>query len=164
MRPSRRSSSDAVKIRRTIGAAVLAAVLGLAGCTAPPVSPDAAPRFGEVKARFVTGRDVDVIEVRALETVALRHVTLVMADGTRVPSDDIEAETSPSLPGPVLTGTGMPETTTTLVGQIASVALLRLPDPPAYRLGWKTASIEVVLGDGSDRIQERLAAPAPPPP
>lgn len=153
-----------MSINRAIGPVALALLLGLSGCTAPPVSPNTAPRFGEVKARFVTGRDVDVIEVRALETVALRHVTLVMADGTRVPTDDIEAESSPDLPGPILTGIGMPQSTTTLVGQIASVALLRLPDPPAYRLGWKSASIEVVLGDGPGRIEERLAAPAPPPP
>jgi hypothetical protein len=140
----------------------LAALMGLAGCTAPPVSPDTAPRFGEVKVRFVTGRDIDVIEVRALETSAIRSATLVMADGSRVPAEQVDAEDSPSLPGSVTSGVGLTTTTTTLVGQIVSVALVRLPDPPAYRLAWKSAVIEVVLGDGPDRIQQRLAAPPPP--
>jgi hypothetical protein len=39
---------------------------------------------------------------------------------------------------------------------------VRLPDPPAYRQAWKSAVIDVVLGDGSDRIAQRLAAPPPP--
>jgi hypothetical protein len=139
----------------------LAALLVLAACAAPPVSSSTAPRFGEVKARFVTGQDIDVIEVRALETSAIRSATLVMPDGTRVPAEQIDAETSPGLPGPVGLDTGLPSSNVRLVGQIASVALLRLPDPPAYRLVWKNAAIEVVLGDGADRTLERLAAPPP---
>lgn len=149
---------------RPLRSCLLSVVLALACCTAPPVSPEDAPRFGEVKARFVTGRDVDVIEVRALESQPLRRVVLVMPDGTRVPSDSIDADASPRLPGAVTSGIGLTQTTTTLVGQIASVALVHLPDPTAYRLGWNKAAIEVVLGDGADRIQQRLAAPAPPPP
>ncbi len=140
---------------------ILAALLGLAGCAAPPVSSETAPRFGEVRARFVTVRDVDVIEVRALDTQAIRAVTLALRDGTRVPAEQIDADPSPTLPGPLMTGVGLASSSTTLVGQIASVALVRLPDPPAYRLGWKNAVIEVVLGDGSGRIDQRLAAPPP---
>jgi hypothetical protein len=140
---------------------VLAMLLGLAACAAPPVSSSTAPRFGEVKARFVTGQDVDVIEVRALGTSAIRSATLVMPDGTRVPAEQIDAEASPRLPGPVGLDTGLASSSVTLVGQIASVALVRLPDPPAYRATWKDAAIEVVLGDGADRTQQRLAAPPP---
>ena len=140
---------------------VLAALLGLAACAAPPVSSSTAPRFGEVKARFVTGQDIDVIEVRALETSAIRSATLVMPDGTRVPAEQIDAETSPNLPDSFAPAVGRLSSSTTLVGQIASAATVRLPDPPAYRLSWKDAVIEVVLGDGADRIEQRLAAPPP---
>ena len=149
-------------MRRIGPIVILAGLLGLAGCTAPPVSPDTAPRFGEVKARFVTGRDVDVIEVRALEASSIRSATLVMADGTKVPAEQVDAEASPDLPSNTVNGVGLTTSTTTLVGQIASVALIRLPDPPAYRQAWKSAVIEVTLGDGPDRISERLAAPPPP--
>jgi len=141
---------------------ILAGLLGLTGCTAPPVSPDAAPRFGEVKARFITGRDVDVIEVRALETGAIRAATLVMPDGTRIPAEQVDAEGSPSLPPPIVTGIGLGGTSTTLVGQIASVALVRLTDSAAYRQAWKGAVIEVTLGDGPGRFDQKLAAPPPP--
>jgi len=141
---------------------VLAALLGLAACTAPPVSSSTAPRFGEVKARFVTGRDVNVIEVRALEAQAIRSVTLVMADGTRVPAEQIDADASPSLPDTFAPAVGRASSSVTLIGQIASAATLRLPDPQAYRLAWKSAVIDVVLGDGADRIEQRLAAPPPP--
>jgi len=141
---------------------VLAALLGLGACTAPPVSSSTAPRFGEVKARFVTGRDIDVIEVRALEAQAIRSVILVMADGTRVPAEQIDADASPSLPDPFAPAVGRASSSVTLVGQIASAATVRLPDPPAYRLAWKSAVIDVVLGDGNDRIEQRLAAPPPP--
>lgn len=141
---------------------VLAALLGLAACASPAVPSDLAPRFGEVKARFVTGRDVDVIEVRALDTMAIRAATLVMPDGSRVPSEQIDAEGSPSLPGGPINGIGLGSSSTTLVGQVASAALIRLPDPPAYRQAWKSALIEVTLGDGAGRVAERVAAPPPP--
>jgi len=141
---------------------LLTVLLGLAGCMAPPVSSSTAPRFGEVKARFVTGQDVDVIEVRALETSAIRSATLVLADGTRVPAEQIDADASPTLPDAFAPAVGRASSSTVLVGQIASVALVRLPDAQAYRQGWKDAAIEVVLGDGSSRIAERLAAPPPP--
>jgi len=141
---------------------LLAVLAGLAGCMAPPVSSSTAPRFGEVKARFVSGQDVDVIEVRALETSAIRSATLVLADGTRVPAEQIDADASPTLPDLFAPAVGRASSSTTLVGQIASVALVRLSDAQAYRLGWKDAAIEVVLGDGAGRITERLAAPPPP--
>jgi hypothetical protein len=145
-----------------VGPIVLAAVLALAGCAAPPVSSATAPRFGEVMARFVTGQDVDVIEVRALETSAIRAAVLVLPEGTRVPAEQIDAEASPSLPDQFAPAVGRASSSTTLIGQIASVALVRLPDAQAYRAEWKSAVIEVVLGDGPGRIAERLAAPPPP--
>ncbi|HEV2677565.1 MAG TPA: hypothetical protein VGV37_23750 [Aliidongia sp.] len=141
---------------------ILPAVLGLGACTAPPVPADLAPRFGEVKAHFVTGRDIDVIEVRALETSAIRAATLVMPDGSRVAAEQIDAEGSPRLPGAPTSGIGLSTTNTTLVGQIASAALIRLPEPPAYRRGWQGGVIEVTLGDGAGWIVERVAAPPPP--
>jgi hypothetical protein len=150
--------------RSKVRSFILAGFLSLAGCAAPPVSPDTAPHFGEVKARFVTGQDVDVIEVRSLEVSAMRSATLVMADGTRVPSEQIDTDNAPQFAAPpILPIVGVTSSTTTLVGQIASVTLIRLPDPPAYRKAWQTAKIEVVLGDGAEQIRETEAAPAPPP-
>ncbi|GGF39852.1 hypothetical protein GCM10011611_52810 [Aliidongia dinghuensis] len=134
----------------------------LAACTAPAVPSGLAPRFGEVKARFVTGRDVDVIEVRALESSAIRTATLVMPDGTRVEAEQIDGTPSPSLPTAPTAGIGLGAESTTLVGQVASAALIRLPDPPAYRQAWKAAVIDVTIGDGAGRRAERLAAPPPP--
>lgn len=148
--------------RPALRSIALTALLGLAACAAPAVPGDLAPRFGEVKARFVTGRDVDVIEVRALETVAIRAAVLVMPDGSRVAAEQIDAEGSPSLASGPTTGIGLGSASTTLVGQVASAALIRLPDPPAYRQAWKNALIEVTLGDGAGRVIERVAAPSPP--
>lgn len=145
-----------------IGWIAAVSLLALAGCAAPPVSSATAPRFGEVKARFVTGQDVDVIEVRALETSAIRAATLVLPDGTRVPAEQIDADASPNLPDQFAPAVGRASSSTTLIGQIASVALVRLPDAQTYRAEWKSAVIEVVLGDGPSRIAERLAAPPPP--
>jgi hypothetical protein len=159
-------------------AAVL--LLGLAGCSAPPVPADLAPEFGEVKARFVTGRDVDVIEIRALDAQPIRMATLVMPDGSQVPAEEIQTTTNPSqtnlatrdpaistgagfaAPTGPFFGPGVERSTTTLVGQIASVALIRLPEASAYRKAWQAASIEVAMGDGAARRTERLTAPPPP--
>jgi hypothetical protein len=149
---------------------VLVGALVLAGCTAPPVSSDTAPRFGEVKARFVKGRDVDVIEVRALETIAIRSAVLNLPGGVRVPAEQIDANASPEVPNRLATATGQYQAppvgqsapTITLVGQIASVALIRIPDPQAYRDGWKNATIDVQLGSPGDQRNDRLPAPPPP--
>jgi hypothetical protein len=138
----------------------LAALLALSACAAPPVPGDLAPRFGEVKVRFQTAQDYDVIEVRALDSVPIRAAALLMPDGTRIPAEQVDADASPSrAPLPTV---GLANSSTTLVGQVASAALIRLPDPPTYRQGWKTAVIEVALGDGAGRRTERLAAPPPP--
>jgi len=142
--------------------ASLALLLLMAACAAPPVPADLAPRFGEVKAHFIKGQDVNVIEVRALDAVAIRGAVLIMPGGARVPAEQINADRSPSLPQGPINGIGLNTTDTTLVGQVASAALIRLPDPPAYREQWKQAVIDVTLGDGPSRRTERLAAPPAP--
>jgi hypothetical protein len=138
----------------------LAALLALGACAAPAVPGDLAPRFGEVKARFLTGQDVDVIEVRALDAVPIRAAALILPDGTRVPAEQVDADASPTRPQAPAIGLG--NASTTFVGQIASAALIRVPDPPAYRQGWKAAVVEVTMGDDAGRRTERLAAPPPP--
>jgi hypothetical protein len=157
--------------------AVIAA--GLAGCNARPVSVQDSPAFGEVKAVFVKGRDVQVIEVRALDRMAIQTAALVTADGARVEAESIDTLADPSLlsgaraaqsaPGFVAGSAGAgvafgaASTTTTLVGQVASVALIRLPELAAYRANWQGARIDVTLGNGPAARSLKLAAPEPAP-
>ncbi|HWK45573.1 MAG TPA: hypothetical protein VNT30_12690 [Stellaceae bacterium] len=162
------------------------AAIGLAGCAeigfgtgVAPVDPNAAPGFNQVVARFVSGQDVDVIEVRSLDPAPMRAADLVAADGTRMPAESIDVEASPTRTTPFdPTGIGgiptfnsaigmqpiapgQPQRVTTLVGQNASAALIRPDDPASYRRSWRTAHLEIRLGDGASARIVTLPAPAP---
>jgi len=50
---------------------------------------------------------------------------------------------------------------TVLIGQIASVALIRVPELDVYREVWPQAKIEVHMGFAPDDRVETLAAPKP---
>lgn len=148
----------------------------LAGCAGPAVAP---PQLGEVDAHFWQGRDDQVIEIRALDRLALQAAALVLPDGRRIEAYAIETEANPpagSLGG--LTAAGIPpsgslnpgtagampggiEDRTTLIGTIASSALIRVPDMIAYRQVFEQARIEVRLGDAQDHDLRTLKAPAP---
>ncbi len=171
------SSSNSA--RRGAVAGVLA--LALAGCSAisAPItaaSPDRAPEFGQVVARFVSGQDIEVIEVRSLDNVAVRSAELVLPEGKPLPAYSIDTVPNPTVQGMAgmpnldIAGyagransslPGTPQSSTTFVGQIASVALIRLDEPRAYRQVWQNSTIQVGLGDGPGARMVTLPAPKP---
>jgi hypothetical protein len=55
----------------------------------------------------------------------------------------------------------MAQNTTTLIGQIASTALIRVPDLATYRDSWSGAKIEAHMGFAPDDRLEILQAPQP---
>jgi hypothetical protein len=173
--------------RRRLGSAItLSLGLILAGCSAPPVSTADYPNFGEVKVLFVNGRDNHVITVRALDRLAITEAVLIWPDGTSEPAESIDTQQNPTVAGygqgdrafDTVQGQSaeiggsilMPpssaglHSTTTLLGQVASVAMIRLPELAVYRQFWQGAKIVVRLGFDNDTRTETLAAPPPPPP
>jgi hypothetical protein len=154
--------------------------LALAGCGAPPVLRTDVPDYGEVKALFVAGEDIQVITIRALDRVAITAVALVLPDGERVPAYSIDQQRNPTYSNrtsigtmgtdsvigigggvPLLNGPGMDRKTTVLIGQIASTALIRVPDLEAYREVWPQSKLEIHMGFAPDDQVETLAAPQP---
>jgi hypothetical protein len=163
----------------TTRALLLALGLGLAACSAPPERRSDVPDYGEVKVLFALGQDVQVINIRALDRLPLTAAVLVLPSGERVPAYSIEQVNNPSFTNnvtlggqsndiaaigagaPMLAGPGMPEHTTKLIGQIASVGLIRVPDLASYRQEWQAAKIEIHLGLTPDARVEVLPAPQP---
>jgi hypothetical protein len=159
----------------------LLAALGfiLAACSAPPERRADVPDYGEVKVLFALGQDVQVINIRALDRLPITAAVLVLPDGERVAAYSIDHVANPSVTNrltlggpsnnvatlgsgpPTLAGPGLPAPTTTLIGQIASVGLIRVPDMETYRADWKTAKVEVHLGLAPDERVEVLPAPQP---
>jgi hypothetical protein len=153
--------------------------LALAACAAPPVRRADLPDFGEVKASFALGQDIQVINVRALDRLPITSAVLVLPDGDRVTAYSIDEQKDPSYsnqislgtpmsdvtavggPVPMLAGPGMPAITTKLIGQIASVGLIRVPDLGAYKELWPQSKILVHMGFAPDDRVETLAAPQP---
>jgi hypothetical protein len=135
--------------------ALLAAVM-LAGCSAPPVTD--APQFGAITARFVTARDDQVIEIRTLDRFAISVAALVMPDGSRTPSYAIDTVADPSPPPDSPIG---PSEKVTLIGQIASSALIRVTYPADYAAHWRQTRIELTLGHGDDATNRVIDAPPP---
>jgi hypothetical protein len=142
---------------------VLALLVVVTGCAAPPVDPAATPRFGQILARFVAGHDDQVIEISTLDRVAIRRAVLVMPGGARVPAYSIDAGVPADTPTPggLVPGSPIDDARTATVGQTLSVALIRVPDPDDYAHGWQAARIAVDLGEGADARRLVLAAPAP---
>ena len=146
----------------------------LAGCNTGPV-PDA-PVYGEVTVHFWQAHDDQVIEIKSLDRQALTSAELVLPGGTRVPAYSIDTEANPSTrdldafnasaappTGSVLLPTGgsiasVTQDHTTMVGAIASAALIRVPEMVPYRAAWLQARIEVTLGETDRRV---LPAPKP---
>jgi hypothetical protein len=151
---------------------VFAAVLLLAACSdAPPPEPERA--FPEMTARFVLRRDDQVIEVASLGPRGISAAVLHVPGQADMPAASIESMADPTrrfsttamlssdgvTSGPDGAAANGEES---LPGQIASLALIRVTQPADYAAGWQQARIEVILGRGSDRITETLAAPTPP--
>lgn len=153
--------------------------LVLAGCSAPPVTPADYPNFGEVKASFAAGQDIQAITIRSLDRLPLTSAVLVLPTGDRVPADSLDQLRDPKLSNqmglgapsgdvaaiggfmPRLTGPGQPQATTQFIGQIASVALIHLPDLAVYKEQYPAAKIEIRLGFAPDERVETLPAPQP---
>ena len=139
----------------------------------------------QVRARFVPGRVVDVIEVDAVNRLPLRKAELVAPDGQATPASYLNVNPSPSVtsyeelpndpyaglgvgnvapsvPFPAVTG-GAPQQRATLLAMIAS-ASIPLPDPVEYRRDWRNYRIRLSFGDAPGGVETReLDAPAPPP-
>jgi hypothetical protein len=174
------TSTDRISRRFRPAAALLAALgLVLAGCAAPPERRSDVPNYGEVKVLFELGQDVQVINVRSLDRLPITSAVLVLPDGDRVPAYSIDQIANPSFSNrltlggpsndvtgigagaPMLAGPGMQAQTTRLIGQIASVGLIRVPDMGSYRQDWQSAKVEVHLGLAPDDRVELLPAPKP---
>lgn len=176
---SRISAEPTGARRRPAAAALLALGFCLAACGAPPERRADVPDYGEVKVLFALGQDVQVINVRSLDRLPITAAVLVLPDGERVPAYSIDQVANPSFTNrltlggqssdvaaigagaPMLAGPGAPEHTTKLIGQIASVGLIRVPDLEAYRQDWKASKVEVHLGLAPDQRVEVLPAPQP---
>jgi hypothetical protein len=174
---STRISADSP--RRLRPAAALLLGLILAACGAPPERRSDVPEYGEVKVLFELGQDVQVINVRSLDRLPITSAELVMPDGERIPAYSLDQVNNPTYTNqltlggqpndiaaigvgvPRLAGPGQPAVTTRLIGQIASVGLIRVPDMEAYRQDWKTAKVEIHLGSPPDDRVEVRPAPEP---
>jgi hypothetical protein len=153
--------------------------LSLTGCGAPPVRQADVPSFGEVKALFVLGQDVQVINIRALDRLPITAAVLVLPTGEQVAAYSIDQQKDPTLSNslalggptgnvtgigggvPLLAGPGMSPITTVLTGQVASVALIRVPELAIYRTVWPQSKIKVHMGFAPDDRVEILTAPQP---
>ena len=79
--------------------------LALAACAAPPVRRADLPDFGEVKASFALGQDIQVINVRALDRLPITSAVLVLPDGDRVTAYSIDEQKDPSYSNQISLGT-----------------------------------------------------------
>ncbi len=173
-------------MRRGRPAVLALALMLLAGCSigaGVPLSADDVAEYGEIKVRFIKGRDEQVLVVRALDRLSIRQASLVAANGTRTLAYSIETEANPrrgnyanfnaaqgdnaGAPG-IAPGQGaafLPggygRVTESFIGQTASVALIRIEDQDQYRRDYDKVRIEVELGGKDDRRVEILKAPAP---
>jgi hypothetical protein len=153
------------------------ALISVSACQDRPPAVSAAPAAGiAIQAGFVKSRDDQLIEVTAQDRLAITAATLVMADGSKTPAESIDAVADPSEstdraldPGNAgVTGSfdrplnGAMTETTTLIGQIASAAHIRVAFPADYAAGWHGAHIEVTFGRGGGAFTQSVAAPPPP--
>ena len=173
------SADRAGRRLRPAAALLLGLGLVLAACSAPPVRRADIPDYGEVKVLFELGQDVQVINVRSLDRLPITEAVLVLPDGERVPAYSIDHVDNPSFTNqltlggqsndiaaigagaPSFAGPGLPAPRTKLIGQIASVGLIRVPDMETYRQDWKTAKVEIHMGQAPDDRVETLPAPQP---
>jgi len=141
----------------------------------------------QVRARFVPGGVVDVIEVDAVNRLPLRKAELVSPDGQATPASYLNVNPSPSItsygelpngpypdtpsgvgnlaggvPAPALTG-GAPQQRVAFLVMV-STASIPLPDPVEYRRDWRNYRIRLSFGDAPDQVETReVNAPEPPP-
>jgi len=147
----------------------------------PPLPTD------QVRARFPAGGVVDVIEIDAVDRLALRKVELIAPDGQATPASYLTVNPSPSVtdyqdfanapfagsafgvgniaPGvspPALTG-GASQQRVAFLAMVAT-ASIPLPDPVEYRRDWRNYRIRLSFGNSPDEVETReVTAPEPPP-
>jgi len=141
----------------------------------------------QVRARFPAGGVVDVIEIDAVDRLALRKVELIAPDGQATPASYLSVNPSPSITDyqgfanapfagsafgvgniaaavspPALTG-GAPQQRVAFLAMV-STASIPLPDPVEYRRDWRSYCIRLSFGNSPDEVETReVAAPEPPP-
>ncbi len=163
-------------------AACLLALALLAGCGGglAPVPGD------RIRARFPPGGVVDVIEVDAIDRLPLRSAELVAPDGTATAAASIAVNPAPSetfsqqFPASPYTSAGfgfanigadgtapggaggVPQAQSRLLAMAATTSIA-VPDPVAYRRGWRDYRIRLRFGDPPGAVERQIAAPEPPP-
>jgi len=114
--------------------------------------------FGDLDVRFQIAHDDQVIEIHALDSMAISGAALVLKNGTRVPAYSVIADADPSNRA---RQEGVLASSVTLIGQVASTALIRVADPADYAADWRQAHVEIVFGFGSDTTTRIVTAPPP---
>ena len=130
---------------------------------------------------------VDTIQVSAIELLPLRAAALVAPDGTLIPASDITVSANPRVrtgqwslthpwdvtvdPANTLAGLALPNgqgggalySEQQLLATV-SRADIPLPDPVAYRRGWRDWRVRLTFGTPPGELQTLvIAAPEPPP-
>jgi hypothetical protein len=141
----------------------------------------------QIRARFMPGGDVNVIEVDAVDRLPLRKAELIAPSGSTVPATYLHVSPSPSVTayqefpnnpyagnlfGPGNIGSslslpagigGAPQGRAQLLAMV-STASIPVPDRVEYRRGWADYRIRLDFGDPPGEVYTRdLAAPEPPP-
>jgi hypothetical protein len=143
-----------------------AAALLLVACTSGP-APEPVDAYPPLTARIVIRADDQVIEIRSLGPRAIFAATLHVPGQPDTEAFSIDSQSAPgertNQTSTISQGAGMGSVVSgsvTLVGQIASLAQIRVTHPADYAAHWQEARIEVSLGQGQDRRVEMLPAPA----
>ena len=151
-------------------AGIAAVLLLLAGCATAPAPPE--PAYPDITLRIVPTIDDEVIEIRSVGPRAIAAAVLHVPGMADVTAYSIDTEGDPSgrigqsvnfgnsigASGP---DTGAFSETDTLVGQIASVAMIRINHPADFSASWRRATVEVTLGNGRDTRVQVFPAPGP---
>ncbi len=153
-----RSRTASFRMRRSRAASIVLLAL-LAGCTVAsgPASTDAL-RFGDLDVRFQPAHDDQVIEIHALDGTAISAASLILKNGTSVPAYSVVAESDPTDRSRQEGGMAA---SVTLIGQVASTALIRVPNPADYAADWRQAHVEIIFGFGKEMTTRTVQAPPP---
>ncbi|HEY3911032.1 MAG TPA: hypothetical protein VGM07_14230 [Stellaceae bacterium] len=169
-------------MRILAGLLIVLALTGCSGAGSPAGLPGDQPRAG-----FPAGGIANQIEVSAVDRLALRSAALVAPDGRATPALSITANPAPTQTvspqlwsganSGALVGSGIganalspgivapaAQTQTRLLA-VVSTASIAVPDPVAYRRGWRKYHIRLTFGAPPGEFETReIPAPEPPPP
>jgi hypothetical protein len=148
--------------RRVLTLCLVLATLCVVGCADEPWR--GAPAES-VSARFEGLSDVVVVNV--VDRLPLRSAALVAPDGERVPAYSLDVSSSPVVAPSqeniiFMASPGVPRQVTRN-NVMSSTALIQLPDPTRYAIGWHDWHVELRIGDAGDAGRDVvLDAPKPP--